>query len=220
MYCIYLYQNKITHGVYVGLTNNFKRRFYDHIQASKNPNNKDYFQKIHCAIREYGIDNFNCSILEDNIPTQELGKQREIYWIEKLNAYTDENNYNQTLGGNNIGKNAIYHGEEHPRAKLTKEDVIFCRKCYEKGEYSRKIYEKYYKDRISFGGFQKMWFGKNWKEVMPEVFEKTIRKKEYTQQEKEKIKEEYRKSGMTLTQFSKTPQCFVRYATLWNIIHN
>ena len=55
---------------------------------------------------------------------------------------------------------------------------------------------------------------------MPEVFEKQFVRKNILNKKKKKIKEEYRKSGMTLTQFSKTPQCFVSYATLWNIIHN
>lgn len=32
------------------------------------------------------------------------------------------------------------------------------------------IYRKYFSEKITAGGFQKMWFGGTWKEVMPEVF--------------------------------------------------
>lgn len=61
--------------------------------------------------------------------------------------------------------------EAHPNAKLTKEDVIFCRKEYAKGSHSREIYDKFFSDKIKYSGFQRMWHGKTWTKVMPEVFE-------------------------------------------------
>ena len=67
MNCIYQYKNKINGHMYIGLAKDAKRRFYDHLNASKNPNHKDYNLVIHKAIRKYGIENFDFTILEDNL---------------------------------------------------------------------------------------------------------------------------------------------------------
>lgn len=57
-------------------------------------------------------------------------KEREIYWIKFFNAYEDRKHYNETPGGDLPGYNTVHLGEEHGMAKLTTEEVIFCRKCY------------------------------------------------------------------------------------------
>ena len=46
-------------------------------------------------------------------------------------------------------------------AKLTEEDVIFCRKSYQEGKRSRDIYNEYFKDKITWGGFLRMWHEKS-----------------------------------------------------------
>ena len=63
-------------------------------------------------------------------------------------------------------------------AKLTEQDVIQCRICYRQGLAAKAIWEKFFSDKITFPGFQKMWHGKTWKHVMPEVFEEKKRPKQ------------------------------------------
>lgn len=77
MFYIYQYKNKINGHMYIGLTNDSKRRFSEHLSAANNPNNKDYNQIIHKAIRKYGIENFDYIILEDNIENLKQAKEKE-----------------------------------------------------------------------------------------------------------------------------------------------
>ena len=110
MWCIYKYENIINGHMYIGLTNNFKRRLSDHITSAYNPNCSDYDTRIHRAIRKYGIKNFNCSIIEDNIETLESAKERESYWIKEYNTFENEEHYNLTPGGDIPNANQIHIG--------------------------------------------------------------------------------------------------------------
>ena len=96
-------------------------------------------------------------------------KEKEIYWINKLNTY--HNGYNETPGGETSGIKNIHLGEQHGMAKLKEADVIQCRKWYQEGKSSKEIWEQYYSDIINYDSFQGMWHGRSWKHVMPEVFE-------------------------------------------------
>ena len=92
---IYLLRNKITNGIYVGQTNNPKRRCYEHHSKSKKHPNEQ--PKLFKAINEYGWENFEMEILEE-VP-YELKDMKEEYYIAKLNALSDEN-YNEVKGSN------------------------------------------------------------------------------------------------------------------------
>lgn len=219
MNSIYQYINKLNGHMYIGLAKDPKRRFNDHLQASKNPNNKDYNLVLHKAIRKYGIENFEFNILEDDIESVEKMKEREIYWIKFYNTYENKEHYNETPGGDLPGYNTIHLGEDHGMAKLTNQDVEFCRKCYKEGLRSRDIYNQYFKDKINWGGFLRMWHGQTWKHIMPEVFENNPHKAKYTEADREIITALYEESGKSLKQFSKTKECYVGYGTLWRMVN-
>lgn len=219
MFYIYQYKNKINGHMYIGLTNDSKRRFSEHLSAANNPNNKDYNQIIHKAIRKYGIENFDYIILEDNIENLKQAKEKEQYWIKYYNTYKDKEHYNETPGGDCPGKNTVHLGEEHGMALLSTEDVIYCRKCYSEGKRSRDIYEKFFKDKITYSDFLRMWHGKNWKHIMPEVFKKNPHRAKYTAADRDIITALYQESGLGLTAFSKTKECYVGYGTLWKMIN-
>jgi len=93
---IYCYTNKINGKQYVGYTKHPKKR--------KKRHNSDALygsQSIfHVALRKYGIENFDYSILE----TCEISllKKREIHWIKILHTFLGDpqcNGYNMTTGG-------------------------------------------------------------------------------------------------------------------------
>ena len=54
MACIYQYINKINKHMYIGLSINPEKRYKDHWKSANNPNDKDYNQAIHRALRKYG----------------------------------------------------------------------------------------------------------------------------------------------------------------------
>lgn len=165
---IYVITNRINKKQYVGLSTNCVRRWYDHRSKSINSHKKDDIEKpLYRAMRKYGLDNFSFSILEEC--PKELLCEREVFWIEKLKSYSD--GYNATIGGDMIPDQARLKGSKHGMAKLTEDDVIYCRECYRKGLRAKEIWEKEYSGIIKWTGFERMWHGKTWKHIIPEVFE-------------------------------------------------
>ena len=166
---IYMIENKINHHKYIGLSKNIERRWKEHINKSKHSLKKDDMDKaLYKAIRKYGEENFIFTILEE-CEEKEL-KEREKFWIEYYNTYKNRKDYNETPGGDCSGINNVHVGEEHGMALLTEEEVRFCRIQYANGKRCKEIYLKYFKDKISYSGFSRMWHGKTWKHVMPETF--------------------------------------------------
>ena len=113
---IYKITNKITGKIYIGLSIDIYRRFYEHQtkgETSRIP--------VDVAIQKYGKDKFSYEVLEE-CSIDELN-QKETFWIKKLNAI--ENGYNCSEGGN---QQSI--GENNGKAKLTEKDVIEIRKAY------------------------------------------------------------------------------------------
>lgn len=163
---IYCIKNLINGKEYVGLSKNCLKRWSDHYSKSINSQKIDDLKKpLYMAMRKYGRDNFSFRILEQ-CDEKEL-KEKEIYWINKLNTY--KNGYNATPGGD-MPPEQVLRGEQSGHHKLTLEQVIRCRHYYSQGLRSKEIWEKEFKDIISYSGFQRMWLGKTWSHVLPETF--------------------------------------------------
>ena len=105
---IYCYTNKQNGKKYVGQTNNIQRRYRQHKEDSfTNYNDARYNQAIHCAIRKYGLDNFDFEILEvlENKTSEEVN-ERETYWIREKSSLAP-NGYNlKAIGEANRGRNS------------------------------------------------------------------------------------------------------------------
>lgn len=94
--CIYMYTNKINGKRYVGQTKDFNRRHKEHIMNSRNKT------PIDNAFNKYGEENFEISILKENINTQCLMNFWECYYIEKYNTLSNNKyGYNLSNGGSN-----------------------------------------------------------------------------------------------------------------------
>ena len=74
---IYKITCKATLKSYVGQSRNIKARIKQHLKSSLNPLAKDFAVPIHAAIRKYGIENFDLSILEFCEPA--ILNSREMY---------------------------------------------------------------------------------------------------------------------------------------------
>lgn len=94
---IYKITNKVNGKIYIGKTKRTSHiRWIEHIRDSKNYPQKNI--PLHKAIQKYGVDNFLCEILEDNIPLDNLNKKEKAY-IKKYKTTNSNLGYNCTQGG-------------------------------------------------------------------------------------------------------------------------
>lgn len=95
MYTVYAIQNKTNLKIYVGQTNNLKRRWSRHkYEAFTKLNKKPLYQ----SIRKYGMDNFELIELEQH--TKEEIDAAEQFWVSFFQSDKKEYGYNLTIGGN------------------------------------------------------------------------------------------------------------------------
>ena len=68
----------------------------------------------------------------------------------------------------------------NPRATLTVEDVENIRRLYSENVVGCKECWKLYSDKISYSAFEKVYEGRTWKSIMPEVYTEENKKKHFT----------------------------------------
>lgn len=286
---MYLYKitNLINQKMYIGITNNYKKRWANHRCGN------DTSMPIALAIKKYGKENFNFEVLESNIPIDAIeDKEKEaIIYFNSLvpNGYnvakggfynqlitpkygvdngrallTEEEvtyiknhrnqpfyllyeDFNQKLSYEQFKK--IYHNKVYPQiqpcveeyqynfeyscqfnsSKFTPQDIIYLRECYVKGLHWKEVYQDY-KNYCCEENFWKIYTGRNFTLVMPEVFtEENIKKHssksageknpkaKLTQQQVLDIRKKY-KDG-TSNQDLYNEYNFVTHTTIRNIIN-
>ena len=89
-YCIYCYTNKVNNKVYIGQSKDVTRRCQ--------PANYKGCIKFYNAIQKYGWENFERTILADNLSLEEANHLEEEF-IKTFNSI--ENGYNLKSGGLN-----------------------------------------------------------------------------------------------------------------------
>lgn len=108
---IYCITNKINGKQYIGQTkHDDSTRIKEHFQIAKHTNRNLH---LYNSIRKYGSDNFEITILKDNLSEDELDKW-EMYYIGKYNTF--ENGYNNTIGGDGVRG---YHHSEETKQKIS-----------------------------------------------------------------------------------------------------
>lgn len=117
---IYKFTNKINNHCYIGQTNNLQKRYNGHKSESFNEKASGYWLPFHCAIRKYGIENFDYDVLEEiaDGESQDFIDERERYFIAYYHSLKDENGYNVTLGGEGCPKPPLSYEEKLERSKL------------------------------------------------------------------------------------------------------
>lgn len=102
---VYKITNLVNGKIYVGQTNNVRRRFQEHLHDKRNGH------PIHLAMKKYGKENFACEILYHG----ENYNEEERHWISFYNTNDKDKGYNITIGGQDSS------GEANPMAKITRE---------------------------------------------------------------------------------------------------
>lgn len=161
---IYKITNKINGKVYIGLTTQtLEYRWGRHLTEGRNINNNKHLYK---SMRKYGENNFIIEQIDETDDFVKLG-ELERYYIKMYDSTNIEKGYNLTAGGE---KNQ-YDGNS--QSKLTVEDVIKIRTAYSECKYRVKDYwKKYYSQKMSYSGFQKVWDGVTWRGIMQDVYTK------------------------------------------------
>lgn len=97
MFYIYLIQNKINNKIYIGQTNNPKRRWAQHSSPS-------HFRRLqsplYSAFIKYGVNNFTFSILEEH-ETLDAVNDAEEFFIGTFGSQNRDIGYNLQNGGGN-----------------------------------------------------------------------------------------------------------------------
>lgn len=94
---IYKYTNKINNKIYIGKTNNVKRRQTEHLSRSGTMENNHFYN----AIKKYGFENFTFEII-DECDDENKSFELEIYYIAILNSNDKTIGYNSTEGGEGV----------------------------------------------------------------------------------------------------------------------
>ena len=98
---VYCCKNKINGKCYIGETKlSLRERWLMH--KSQMFSSRKITMAIYDAIKKYGMENFEISILNQGFSSDEERKENEKYWISKLNTFVDSSNssgYNLTIGG-------------------------------------------------------------------------------------------------------------------------
>lgn len=105
---IYKTTNLINNKIYIGMhTSNLKNYFGSGINIKKD-------------LKKYGKENFAREIIEDNISTLELLREREKYWINFYNSKDDSIGYNIFDGGRGGGG---HPQNEDARKKISDSEI-------------------------------------------------------------------------------------------------
>lgn len=161
---IYKITNKLNNKVYIGQSIDIERRWRVHKNRAF-IQNKEYDKYLYRAFRKYGLENFTFEVVEE-CSKEELD-EKEKYYILQYHSCVDTYGYNETCGYDfpQYG----FSGEQHHNHKLTTEDVYYIRECYNQHYNKKDVYEEF-SDRLSEGGFHKIWLGENWKNVHMDVY--------------------------------------------------
>jgi hypothetical protein len=97
------------------IINTINGKIYIGKNSTSDPNYMGSGVVLSKAKSKYGINAFKKIIIEDNIESEEILNEREIYWISKYNATNPEIGYNRAPGGEgNTGKwNGDSLSDEH-----------------------------------------------------------------------------------------------------------
>lgn len=157
---MYLYKitNNINGKIYIGITNDYKRRWANH--GTENT-------VISNAIKKYGRENFTFEVLFKNVPIDEIDNL-EIEQIKLYNSLVPYG-YNVAKGGMyNSGGNRILQGNENGNSLLTYEEAK-----YIKDHRNQPMYVLYdlYSDKISYEAFKKIYKNQTYKNILPTVDE-------------------------------------------------
>lgn len=146
------------------LTPQIDKKGYYRIGLTKN--HKQKFYLVHRLVAETFIPNvYNEPIINHKNGNKLDNHISNLEWCTQ--QYNIQHAYNTGL---KIGVSAEHKGKYNPNVKLNEQDVLNIRNDKNNGINIKDSYNKY-KEKITFKGFQNVWFGYTWKNLVEKVGE-------------------------------------------------
>lgn len=120
-YFIYKITNLVNGKIYIGKTDNIKKRWNAHKTAAINKIPGDYAY-FHRAINKYGPDNFKSEIVEE-FTSEQRALEAETKYIALFDSMNRDIGYNRTEGGD--GASGYKFSEEDKQKMSAHKKVIF-----------------------------------------------------------------------------------------------
>ena len=146
---VYKITNKINNKIYVGITNNIKKRWDNEKSYPANPKKRQIIQN---AIHKYGVENFVFEVLHRNISIDEA-VERECQLIKELNSLIP-NGYNAHPGGQYHPNYSSQYGADNANAKLSIEEAQYILDNRDKP--MSLLYEEF-SDKLTYDAFRKIY---------------------------------------------------------------
>lgn len=159
---MYVYQitNQVNGKMYIGITNNYKKRWENH------KCNNDPTMAIAQAIKKYGAENFTFEILFSNLSIEDASlKEKQL--IRDKNTKVPFG-YNIADGGQYNISNKIHIGASNGKALLTDEEAQYIKDHRDLPMYV--LYEEF-SDKISYESFKKCYKHQTYTNLIPKVAE-------------------------------------------------
>ena len=125
---VYKISNTVNDKSYVGKDSSMNsHRWYYHRWAFDNPSAHDYQKILYRAMRKYGLEKFEYTVLEECLNPDDL-RVREEYWIDKLGTTNPSKGYNiSSLSGPAPYSSKTYLAKSPSGAVYTVDVVsLFC----------------------------------------------------------------------------------------------
>ena len=158
---VYKITNNINQKKYIGITNNYSRRWGNECSYPSNPKKRQVIQE---AIHKYGKENFTFEVLLSGLSIEQAVEQEQML-IQELNTLVP-NGYNVDKGGTYRPIANVKVGANNGRALLTNEEAK-----YIKDNRNIPIYILYdeFSDKISYETFKKCYNDITYKNIISNV---------------------------------------------------
>ena len=138
---IYKITNKLNGKIYIGkTTKTIEERYKEHCNDYMKDRNEN--RPLYRAMKKYGIKNFSIEEIEECSTSN--SSERETYWIEYYNSFS--NGYNATRGGDGkayIDRELVY--KTYLNVLNIRKTAELCNCCLDLDdiEFAKQIIEKY-----------------------------------------------------------------------------
>lgn len=154
---VYKITNQVNGKCYIGITNNYNKRWSNHKTVYNNTNSKEYDKPLYRAFRKYGLENFRFEVLESDL-SLEQASQKEQDLIKEYHSLVSERGYNVAKGGQGSFGVSKY-GADNNNAHLTTKEAQYILDHRNEPEYL--LYEQF-TDKLTYGAFKDVYLGKTY----------------------------------------------------------